>query len=122
MKRAVRTSGIESIVLTKLDVLTGLGPLKVCTGYERNGGTLEDLPSSVSECEGIVPRYMEFPGWDEDLSHARSWGDLPTNARKYIEGIATLVGCPVGVVSVGAGREATMVVDLPPVVRDFIAA
>ena len=121
MKRAVRTSGIESLVLTKLDVLTGLGPLKVCTGYEKNGAPLEDLPSSVSECEGIVPKFMEFAGWEEDLSHARSWGDLPTNARKYIEGLATLVGCPIGVVSVGAGREATMVVDLPPVVRDFIA-
>jgi adenylosuccinate synthase len=65
---------------------------------------------------------MEFAGWDEDLSTARSWSDLPQNARKYVEGLATLVGCSIGVVSVGPGREATMVVDLPPVVRDFIAA
>ena len=122
MKRAVRTSGIESLVLTKLDVLTGLGPLKVCVGYEKDGKDIDDLPSSVADCEGITPKFMEFAGWDEDLSTARSWSDLPQNARKYVEGLATLVGCSIGVVSVGPGREATMVVDLPPVVRDFIAA
>jgi adenylosuccinate synthase len=122
MRRAIRTSGLDAIVLTKLDVLSGLDSVKVCTEYRREGEVLDDLPSLAADFEGLVPHYIEFPGWSESISEARSWDDLPTNAQKLVEGIAQLVDCPICVVSVGPGREATMVLDLPPLMRDFIAA
>lgn len=121
MRRAVRISGIDNLVLTKLDVLTGLRTIKVCTGYLSNGGLLDDLPALAHEYQQLQPVYTEFKGWDEDLSEVRSWEDMPGAVRDFVRAISGLLDCPVSLVSVGPGREATMPVDLPEVVQQFFS-
>jgi len=122
MKRAVRISGIDSLVITKLDIFSGLDTVKICTAYRKNGELLDDLPASPHEFHDIEPEFLEFPAWPDSISAARRWEDLPPAAKKLIERISQLVGCPVSMVSVGPGREATIGLDLPPLVRDFIAS
>jgi adenylosuccinate synthase len=121
MKRAIRTSGIDSVILTKLDVLSGLPTLKLCTSYRRGGEVVDDLPPSSEDYEGLEAEYLEVPGWVEDISGARTWEALPTTARTFVETLSGLLECPVSFVSVGPGREATIAVAPPTVVKEFLA-
>jgi len=109
VRYAARLSGFTGLAVTKLDVLTGLPSLRICTGY-RCGGTLtEDWPPvgySLADCE---PVYEELPGWSESLSAVRRWEDLPPAARHYIERLEALAGVPVDLVSVGPEREQLVV-------------
>lgn len=116
MKRAIRTSGIDSLVLTKLDVLSGLPTLKICTDYLLNGDLTQDLPPLVGGYEGLEPVYLELPGWSEDISHCRSWSELPRNTQEFVNQLSKLVDCPVSFISVGPGREAT----IPACLSDFL--
>jgi adenylosuccinate synthase len=122
LRRAVRISGIDSLILTKLDVLSGLRTIKVCTGYRKDGVDLDDLPALVHEFEGIEPVYTELEGWDCDLSEVRRWEDLPQSLHRFVGEVARLVECPVSFVSVGAGREATIPVDVAPILSEFIGS
>ena len=108
VRHAVALCGIDGLALTKLDVLTGLDPLRVCTGYELGGRRVELPPSTQRAWERLTPLYEELPGWRETLTGARTLADLPANARRYIERLATLVGAPVALVSVGAPRDETI--------------
>lgn len=119
LRRAVRISGIDSLILTKLDVLSGLRTVKVCTGYRQGSKVLEDLPALTAEFEGIEPEYLELEGWDCDVSHIRRWDDLPPAIQKFVNELSRLVECPISFVSVGPGREATIPVDVPAVIRGF---
>lgn len=121
MKRAIRTSGIDSVILTKLDVLSGLPTLKLCTSYNRGNEVVDDLPPSSEDYEGLEAEYLEVPGWAEDISGARTWEALPTSVRTFVETLSGLLECPVSFVSVGPGREATIPVAPPAVVREFLA-
>jgi adenylosuccinate synthase len=121
MKRAIRTSGIDSVILTKLDVLSGLPTLKLCTAYKKGGDVVDDLPPSIEDYEGLEAEYLEVPGWSEDIGGIRSWGGLPGNVRAFVETLSRLIECPVSFVSVGPGREATIPVAPPPVVKEFMA-
>ncbi len=101
---AVRTSGLGSIALNKIDPLTGLGELKICTAYKYRGEILTEFPYSLeilAECE---PVYETMPGWDEDISGVKSYEELPENARKYVERIEELCGTKVSMVGVGPDR------------------
>jgi len=120
MKRAIRTSGIDSVILTKLDVLSGLPTLKLCTAYHRGSEIVDDLPPSSEDYEGLEAQYLEIPGWAEDISGARTWEALPKSVRTFVETLSGLVECPVSFVSVGPGREATIPVTPPTVVREFL--
>lgn len=120
LRRAIRISGIDSLILTKADVLTGLRTIRVCTGYRKDGVAIDDLPALVHEFEGLEPVYTELPGWDCDLSEIRCWEDLPEALHSFVREVARLVECPVSFVSVGPGREATIPVDVSPVLRGFI--
>lgn len=122
MRRAIRVSGIDNLVLTKLDVLSGLRKIKVCTGYTLEGKQLDDLPTLAHEFSALQPSYTEFPGWDEDISGARTWESLPTSLRAFVEALSGLLECPVSFVSVGPGREATIPVQPPGSVRQFLAS
>lgn len=122
MRRAIRTSGIDSLVITKLDVLSGLPTLRVCVGYQRGDTVLDDLPASPEEYEGLTPVYAELPGWSEDISAARAWQELPMSTREFLRKLAELVDCPISFASVAPGREATIPGEVCDVLREFIPA
>ena len=86
-------------------MLSGLDEVKVATSYDLDGDVTNELPAGNDAIERCVPRYETFPGWDEDLGTVRSWTELPTNARTYIEFIEDTTGIPIRWVSVGAERQ-----------------
>jgi adenylosuccinate synthase len=111
--RGARVSGADSIALTKLDVLTGLSEIDVCTGYRLDGADIDDLPALADDLNRVEPVYETLAGWDEDITGARSIDDLPATARAYIDRLSELIGVPVGIVSVGPGRDQTIEVSDP---------
>jgi adenylosuccinate synthase len=111
LRYAVRLSGLDSIAFTKMDVLTGLKKIKICNGYRYKGEILKEFPQTLtvlSECE---PIYLEADGWDEDITEITSYDDLPLNAKKYLDTIRELIGIPISIISVGAERGQTIVID-----------
>ncbi|HYD48247.1 MAG TPA: adenylosuccinate synthetase, partial [Terriglobales bacterium] len=113
VRHAVRLNPVTAIALTKLDVLTGMDPIRVCVAYEHRGRRLEHFPASLSVLNQLEPIYEEHPGWRESLRGARSLGDLPENARKYVARLEQLCGTPMMLVSVGAGRDETILLNNP---------
>jgi adenylosuccinate synthase len=110
---AVRVNGLSGIAITKLDVLSGLQTVKVCTGYSFQGTVLDEIPASLEVMEQCTPIYEELPGWPEDITGAKSMTDLPENARSYVARIEELSGAPVVLVSVGPRRDETIVLRNP---------
>lgn len=108
LRRAVRLNGYTSLALMKLDVLSGIPRLRVCTGYQLRGEKLEDFPDLTSELAQVEPVYVECDGWLDDLSGVRTMQDLPQAARNYIDLIQSTVGCPISLLSVGPDREASI--------------
>jgi adenylosuccinate synthase len=113
VRHAVRLNGIEGLALTKLDVLTGFKSIQICTAYEFNGRRLEDFPASGTALRGVRPIYEEWPGWQEPLNQARSLADLPPRARAYVRRLEEVTGAPMSMVSVGAGRNETILLRNP---------
>jgi adenylosuccinate synthase len=111
LRYAVRINGLDGLALTKLDVLTGLDEIKICTAYRTPTGTSPDFP--IDEAAHAVPVYESMPGWTADLSSARSLADLPETARRYIERIEREAGCPVVLVSIGSRRDETIALKDP---------
>ncbi len=106
---AVRTSGLGSIAVNKIDTLAGLGDVKICTGYKYRGELLRDFPYSLdilAECE---PVYETLSGWEGDLGSVKSYDELPENAKRYIERIEEL--CDVKVSMVGVGPDRTQILE-----------
>ena len=110
---AARVNGMWALALTKLDVLTGIDPIKVCIAYQYKGQRFERMPPGRNSMQAAKPIYEELPGWKERLGDARSLADLPAAARRYIERIGELAGVPIAIVSVGADRAATIVLTNP---------
>lgn len=106
-----RLGGIDYWALMLFDVLTGIPKIKICTGYELDGKVLQAPPATIGALERVKPVYEELDGWTEDITGARSFDELPLNAQKYIKRIDELTGVPVGVVSVGPDRNATIILD-----------
>lgn len=118
LRYAARVNGIDGIAFTKLDVLTGMGKLKVCVAYDTPEGRVEDLPIDLlDEPEKAVPVYEELEGWDENLEDVRVLEQLPEAARKYIRFVEEKSGVPMYLVSVGPSRAATIVLHNPFVGR-----
>jgi adenylosuccinate synthase len=105
LNHSVRLNGLNGIALTKMDVLTGISPLRICTSYEIDGQAMDRVPSDIHDLDRAKPRYRDVKGWDEPLGECRSFDELPKNARDYVETIEHLTGVPVTLVSVGPGRE-----------------
>jgi adenylosuccinate synthase len=115
---ASRVNGIDGLALTKLDVLTGLPSIKICVAYDTPEGRVTDLPIDLlDDPSKAVPVYEEMEGWTEDLSHVRVLDQLPPAARRYIRYIEEKAGAPLYLVSVGPGRDATIVLHNPFVGR-----
>lgn len=105
---SARVNGIGSWALTKLDVLSMLPTIKICVGYESNGKRYDQFPCEERVIKESVPIYEELPGWQKPIDQARRIEDLPIEARRYIERIEELTSTPVGIISVGSDRSATI--------------
>jgi adenylosuccinate synthase len=108
VRQAIALSGVDGLAFTKLDVLTGLDPIKVCVAYEVDGRRMELPPGTCHGWARAKPVYESLPGWTEPLGAARSLDDLPQNARRYLEFLVKAVGAPMVILSIGAGREQTI--------------
>jgi adenylosuccinate synthase len=111
--QTVRTAGIDGIALTKLDVLDGIDPIRVCVGYRLDGERLDYLPASATAQARVEPLYEEIEGWSASTRGARSWVQLPAAAVKYVRRIEELIGCPVALLSTSPEREDTILVQNP---------
>jgi adenylosuccinate synthase len=105
-----RVNGVTDFVLTKLDVLTGFERIPVCVGYRIGDTVTTEMPMTQTEFHHAVPVYDEFPGWDDDISKARSMSDLPENARRYVQALEQMTSAPISVIGVGPGRDESIVV------------
>jgi adenylosuccinate synthase len=115
LRYAVRINGLTDLVITKLDVLSDLDGLCVCTKYQNaEGAVFEEFPYHQSILHGAQPVYEELPGFKEDIGGCRSPADLPQTARDYLSFISDFVGVPIRLVSVGPGREQVLWMDEPP--------
>ncbi len=113
VRHAVRTSGINGLALTKLDILDGFDEIKICTGYRLDGETIDRLPASQAAQGRVEPIYETFEGWEGATGHARSWAALPAQAIKYVRYIEELVGAPVALLSTSPERDDTILVRNP---------
>lgn len=105
MRHAVRLNSMSELAITKLDILGGLGPLKICVAYEYEGERLENMPYHQSVLHKVKPIYEELPGWDEDTSEVTNKNDLPAAALEYLRFLEAQVGVPITLVGVGPGRD-----------------
>jgi adenylosuccinate synthase len=106
---SVRVNGFDSLALTKLDVLDELEEIRVCASYRHEGKVIEDFPADLSVLEACEPVYETLPGWGEPVGGARDFSDLPAAARHYVDRLAELAGCEIGIVSTGPDRADTIV-------------
>ncbi|MDN4475975.1 adenylosuccinate synthase [Demequina sp. SYSU T00192] len=102
---ASRINGLTDIVLTKLDVLTGIDEIPVCVSYDVDGVRYQDLPLDQAAFAAAEPVYETFPGWEEDISGCRDFADLPQNAQDYVKAVEELSGCRISTIGVGPGRD-----------------
>ena len=113
VRQTIRTSGIDGIAFTKLDVLDGFDELKICTGYQIDGATIDHLPASAADQARVAPIYETIEGWSESTAGARSWAELPAQAIKYVRRVEELVGAPVTVLSTSPERDDTILMRNP---------
>jgi adenylosuccinate synthase len=111
LRYAVQVNGVSSIMLNKIDILSGLDEIKACTGYRIDGRLVESWPLSATQLERAEPVYETFEGWSADLADCRSVADLPAAARRYVEAIELSAGAPIDVISVGPERNQTLMVN-----------
>lgn len=106
LRYAAQVNGFSGLALTRLDVLTGLNELRICTGYRLPDGTLTDVyPTDPELLARVEAEYETLPGWEEDISHLRTIEELPETTRAYCERVSELVGVPISLISVGAERQ-----------------
>jgi adenylosuccinate synthase len=105
---ATRVNGLTDFFLTKLDILTGWERLPVCVAYDVGGTRYDELPMTQTDFHHAKPVYEFLPGWDEDITKAREFGDLPVNAQGYVRTLEELSGAPISAIGVGPARDATI--------------
>ena len=102
-------NGVTSAILTRLDVLDGISPVRVCVAYRLNGEIVSGFPTDAPTLEACEPVYEDLPGWETPTASARDIADLPKEALNYMRRLEELIGCSIGVVSTGPGREEAIV-------------
>ncbi|WP_433249297.1 adenylosuccinate synthase [Streptosporangium sp. CA-135522] len=105
---ASRINGVTDFFLTKLDVLSGLETIPVCVAYEVDGVRYDEIPMTQTDFHHAKPVYEEFPGWQEDISGAKSFDDLPANAQAYVRALEQMSGARISAIGVGPGRTQTL--------------
>ena len=106
---ATRVNSLTDIVITKLDVLTGLDRIPVCVAYDVDGQRVEEMPADQTSLHHATPIYEYFPGWSEDITGVRTFEELPQTAQNYILALEKLSGCRISSIGVGPGREQTII-------------
>ncbi|MEI6856976.1 adenylosuccinate synthase [Psychrilyobacter sp.] len=104
-KYAVMINGLTDVVVTKIDVLSGMDELKICTGYEIDGKVWTTIPAAIELTEKATPIYETLPGWSEDITGMREYDELPENCKKYIARMEEIIGCEITMISVGPDRS-----------------
>jgi adenylosuccinate synthase len=104
-RHSARINAFDGIALTRMDILAGFSSLAVCTAYDLDGERIEFFPSQAETLERCQPIYETFSGWDEPLSGARGWHDLPANAQAYVRRLEVLLEAPVQLIGVGEGMD-----------------
>lgn len=110
-KTAVRLNGLNSLAITKLDILDKLDTIKICVGYQINGMRCDHLPSLVEDIEKIMPIYETMPGWKQSTREIKNYEQLPELAKDYLQKIATLCKTPISMISVGPERDRTIIIE-----------
>ncbi|MDM8566396.1 adenylosuccinate synthase [Candidatus Halobeggiatoa sp. HSG11] len=113
LRRSNTVNSITGLCITKLDVMDGLETVKICTGYDYDGKELQTPPTGAEAFERCKPIYLEMPGWEQSTSGIRNYGDLPINARNYLEKIEELLEIPIDMISTGAERDHTIIKQHP---------
>jgi adenylosuccinate synthase len=113
LKRSMIINGISGLCITKLDVLDGLPEIRIGTGYRLDGRVLDVLPLDADEIVACEPIYETLPGWSESTAGLTHWEQLPTNARRYLERMQSLIGAPIDMVSTGPDRVHTILLRHP---------
>lgn len=108
---AVQVNGLDSFALTKLDVLDSLKEIKICVAYKYEGKTITTFPSEMRILQNCEPIYESFPGWQQPSNDIVSYRDLPANAKSYLDAIRDLTKTDISIISVGSGREQTILMD-----------
>ncbi|HCQ88925.1 MAG TPA: adenylosuccinate synthase [Clostridium sp.] len=111
LKTAARVSGLTSFAVTKIDTLAGLEKLKICVGYKFEDKIIDYFPASLEDLAKCEPIYEEFDGWDDSIADARTYQELPENAKVYLKRVEEFTGVRTSIVSVGPRRDQTMVVN-----------
>ncbi|MDR2731674.1 MAG: adenylosuccinate synthase [Fibromonadaceae bacterium] len=112
VRKAAAVNGLTHLAITKLDVLDTFKEIKVCTNYRLDGKELLHFPNRLAQIELCEPVYETLPGWECSTAECRSWDDLPPNAQKYLTRISELAGVKIGMISVGAKRDETIMMDM----------
>lgn len=110
VEQAAKINGFTDIFLTKLDILSGWKHIPVCVAYDVDGVSHEQMPLTQTDFHHAKPIYEMLPGWDEDISSARTFEDLPPNCQAYVKRLEELVGCRISGIGVGPGREQSVLV------------
>lgn len=105
LRYSSRINGLTEIALTKLDILSGIDPIKICIQYRFKGASQPQIPLDLSRLSEYEPVYENIEGWEQDISHARQWEELPPQARAFILRIEELIGVPITLISVGPERQ-----------------
>ena len=113
VRHAVRVNGMTSVAITKLDVLDTLDEIKICVGYKYKGKLYEEMPSELTVLEKGVPQYITLPGWQQTTIGITKYDDLPRKARAYVEKLCKLCGVKPAIISTGARRDETIILQLP---------
>jgi adenylosuccinate synthase len=109
LRHTKRISGLTTLSVMLLDVLSNIESLKICVAYELDGEIIDRIPASISDYERCEPIYIELSGWNEDITQVTSFSELPVNAQAYLNKISELVGVDVSIFSVGPDRTQTIV-------------
>ena len=109
IKNAARLNSLTGLVITKMDVLDDLDEINICTAYRYQGKTIHDFPPDIHTLANCTPVYETLPGWKQTISNITDYADLPDNAKKYLQRVEALSQVPIKIVSVGPGRESTII-------------
>lgn len=113
LRRSAMINGLTGLCITKLDVMDGIEEIKICTGYELDGKSIDLLPVGADDVAGCEPIYESVPGWTESTFGVKTWDGLPKNAQNYLKRLEAVCGVPIAIVSTGPERDETIVIEHP---------
>ena len=111
LKKAITVSGINGLVLTKLDVLDTFTDIKICTSYKIDNQIFEDYPSNMSDHQHVIPIYETLKGWEEKTKGITNFKNLPLNAQNFVKRIEFLVHCNIDILSTGPERDENIIIN-----------